>query len=148
MDLRGDIGVHGFWVKGKGTIFDVRVTNTDQPSQRGTAPDKVLARHEREKKDKYGEVCMERQRTFTPLVFSVDGMMGKEAQAAVKRLASLLARKWSEEYSDVCGYVRARLALALVRATGRCLRAERNPLLRADPLHWSGGDGISLVTRE
>ena len=108
----------------------------------------MLARQEREKKEKYNEVCLERQRTFTPLVFSVDGLMGKEAKAAVKRLASLLAVKWSAEYSYVCGYLRARLSLALVRATGRCLRAERNPLHRADPPHWSGGDGIPLTMSE
>ncbi len=28
-ELRGDIGVHGFWQKGSATIFDVRVTNTN-----------------------------------------------------------------------------------------------------------------------
>ena len=145
-DLRGDVGVHGFWKKGSSCIFDVRVTDTDQPSQRGTPPDKVLAKHEKEKKTKYLVACQERQRSFTPLVFSVDGLFGKETTAAVKRLASHLAMKWSRQYSEVCGYVRSRLALALVRATGRCLRAKRCPLWRAEKPAWSGGDGIPLVT--
>ena len=75
-DLRGDIGVHGFWKQGSSCIFDVRVTDTDQPSQRGTPPAKVLEKHEREKKAKYLAPCLEWQRSFTPLVFSVDGLMG------------------------------------------------------------------------
>ena len=144
-NLRGDIGVHGFWKKGSSCIFDVRVTDTDQPSQRGMAPDKVLEKHEREKKDKYAAACAARQRSFTPLVFSVDGLLGKETSAAVKRLASLLSKKWSSKYSAVCGFLRARLSLALVRATGRCLRAERCPMWRADRPAWSGGDGLRLV---
>ena len=72
--------------------------------------------------------CIERHRSFTPLVFSVDGLMGKECAAAMRRLAATLAIKWHARYSSTVGYVRARLALALVRATSRCLRAERNPI--------------------
>ena len=77
----------------------------DQPLQRVTPPAKVLEKHEREKKAKYLEPCLERQYSFTPLVFSVDGLMGQETNAAVKRLASHLASKWSQQYSVVCGYL-------------------------------------------
>jgi hypothetical protein len=81
-ELRGDIAVHGFWTRGSTAIFDVRVTDTDAPSNRNTAPQKVLQRHhEKEKKDKYGALCIARRRTFTPLVFSVDGMQGVEPPA-------------------------------------------------------------------
>ena len=145
-DLRGDISVHGFWKRGSSCIFDVRVTDTDQPSQRGTPPTKVLEKHEREKKAKYLAPCLERQHSFTPLVFSVDGLMGPETNAAVKRLASHLASKWSQRYSVVCGYLRSRIAIALVRATGRCLRAERCPIWRAEQPVWRNGDGLPLAT--
>ena len=49
-ELRGDLAVHGFWTKGQTAIFDVRITDTDQPSNRKTAPSKVLLRHEKEKR--------------------------------------------------------------------------------------------------
>jgi hypothetical protein len=49
-DLRGDIGVHGFWTKQQSTIFDVRITDTDCTSARDEVPRKILAQHEREKK--------------------------------------------------------------------------------------------------
>ena len=82
---RGNVSVRGFWKRGATTIFDVRVTDTDAPSSRGTDPKKVLQRHENEKKDKYQAACAERRRHFTPLVFSVDGMRGAEATAASRR---------------------------------------------------------------
>jgi hypothetical protein len=93
-ELRGDVGVHGFWRRGATAIFDVRVTDTDAPYHRGQDPHKILAKHEKEKKDKYVDACLVRRRTFTPLVFSVDGLRGTEASAATKKLASRLSAKW------------------------------------------------------
>ncbi|KAI2504762.1 hypothetical protein MHU86_9698 [Fragilaria crotonensis] len=143
-ELRGDIAVHGFWTRGTTAIFDVRVTDTDAPSNRHTAPAKVLRRHEAEKKAKYGALCIARRRTFTPLVFSVDGMQGVEATAASRRLASSLASKWRRSYSEVCGFVRSRLAIALVRSASRCLRADRNPMRRTPSPIWDCGAGLGL----
>ena len=51
--------------------------------------------------------------------------MGKETNAAVKRLAALLSKKWDREYAAVCGYVRARLSLSLARSFSHLLRGER-----------------------
>ena len=42
-------------------------------------------------------------------------------------------------------FLRARFSLALVRAPGRCLQAERCPMWRAAHPTWSGGDGLCLV---
>ena len=49
-ELRGDLAVHGFWTRSQTAIFDVCITDTDQPSNRNTDPAKVLLRHEKEKK--------------------------------------------------------------------------------------------------
>ena len=76
-------------------IFDVRITDTDAASTRHIDPAKVLRRHEKEKKDKYGDVCRDAHLNFTPLVFSVDGMECTEATAARKHLAARLAAKWN-----------------------------------------------------
>jgi hypothetical protein len=143
-EIRGDLAVHGFWTRGQTAIFDVRITDTDQPSNRNTAPTKVLLRHEKEKKDKYGALCIERRRTFTPLVFSVDGLLGKEAKAASKRLATSLAAKWKRSYSEICGFIRSRISIALLRSSSRCLRADRNPSLRFHPPIWDSGTGLGL----
>jgi hypothetical protein len=143
-ELRGDIAAHGFWRRGTTTIFDVRVTDTDAPSYRGTDPQKVLRRHEKEKKDKYNALCVARRRHFTPLVFSVDGLQGTEATAASKRLASRLAAKWHRAYSEVVGYVRSRLSVALARSASRCLRADRDPPARQPQTPWESGTGLGL----
>ena len=143
-ELRGDIAAHGFWKRGATTIFDVRITDTDAKSYRGKDPRKVLASHEEAKKGKYADACLRQRRHFTPLVFSVDGLRGAEASAASKRLASLLAAKWHRTYSQVCGFVRSRLSIALVRATSRCLRADRKPFARPSLIPWDNGAGLAL----
>jgi hypothetical protein len=61
----------------------------------GHDPGKILSKDEKEKQGKYLE------QHFTPLVFSVDGMRGAEAQAVSKPLALLLSTKWNRTYSDV-----------------------------------------------
>jgi hypothetical protein len=143
-ELRGDLAVHGFWTKGQTEIFDVRITDTDQPTNRKIDPAKVLLRHEKEKKNKYGDLCIARRRTFTPLVFSIDGLLGKEATAASKRLASTLAGKWKRSYSEICGFVPSRLSIALVRSSSRCLRGNRNPTYRFHTPIWDSGTGLGL----
>ena len=142
-DRRGDVGVRGFWKRGTTAIFDVRITNTESGSYRGRDPGNILSSQEAEKKKLYLQPCLERRRQFTPLVFSVDGLMGKEASAATKRLASLLSAKWARQYSETCGFVRSRISVALVRATSLCLRGARNGKERRNPL-WNGGPGLSL----
>ena len=143
-ELRGDVAVHGFWRRGTTAIFDIRVTDTGAPSYRGLDPHKVLAKHEKEKKDKYVEPCLARRRTFTPLVFSVDGLRGTEASSATKKLASRLSAKWKRTYGEVCGFVRSRLAFTLVRTTSLCLRGARDPTARATHATWDSGAGLAL----
>ena len=122
---RGDVGVHGFWTKGKTAIFDIRITHAECKSNRGISHQKILKKQEKEKKSKYAEKCAERRRDFTPLCFTADGCMGAEANAAAKLLATLLSAKWNRTYSEVCGYVRSRLSIALIHSVSMCLRGER-----------------------
>jgi len=142
--LRGDIGAYGFWRRGTTTIFDVRITDTDAASWRHMSTAKVLRRQEKEKKDKYGDHCRNAHLDFTPLVFSVDGMEGTEATAARKHLAARLAGKWNLQYSQMCGFVKARLSIALVRATSRCLRGTRDQSYRPHSMLWVAGTGQRL----
>ena len=144
--LRGDISARSFWSRGVTAVFDVRIGDTDCASSRRMNPHAVLKRHEDEKKKKYGEACARSQLHFTPLVFSVDGLEGTEAKAARKRLASRLAAKWGRQYSQVCGFVRARIAFTLVRAASRCLRGTRDPYTRKPNLDWASMSGMRLYS--
>jgi hypothetical protein len=106
----------------------------------------VLEAQEREKKRKYLEPCVQQRRHFSPFVVSTDGMLGKEAKVLMRTLAARLAEKWEKPYSEVCGYVNARMSIAIVRATHRCLRGSRIPTGRMSsrlPL-WEDKAGLGL----
>eukprot|EP00804_Cyclotella_cryptica_P019798 CCRYP_009693-RA/>CCRYP_009693-RA protein AED:0.29 eAED:0.30 QI:0/0/0/1/0/0.14/7/0/1059 len=124
-EARGDVSAHGFWQKGRSTIFDVRITDTDSKSYGNTASDKLLERFAQLKRDKYEEACLERRKDFTPLCYSVDGMACKAARAAERRLASLLSVKWDRQYSEMVNFIRTRMSLAVVRSNTLLLRSER-----------------------
>ena len=65
---------------------------------------------------------MDRRRSFTPLVYSVDGMACKEAKAFKKRIACLLAEKLDHPYSEIVRYVRRRMGMAVIRLNTVLLR--------------------------
>ena len=127
-ELWGDVCARSFWRGRRRAIFDVRITDTDAPSYGRRAAAKILAAAEKEKEEKYGEACKVQQKDFTPLCYSVDGMPGKLARAAERRLAQLLAAKWDRHYSDVVNFVRVRMSLAVVRSLSLVLRTERSSL--------------------
>ena len=89
-------------------------------------PEKVLVKADKEKKDLYLQACLERRRTFTPMVYSADGITGAGALAAQKRLAALISYKLKREYSEICGFVRSRMSLAIVRSNILLLCVPRN----------------------
>eukprot|EP00956_Cyclotella_meneghiniana_P042116 scaffold248361_cov42-Cyclotella_meneghiniana.AAC.1 len=122
---RGDVAVEGFWKIGRQSIFDIRLTDTECRTTRNQDPEKVLNKCEKLKKAKHLAPCLERRRDFTPLVYSVDGMAGRETKQAERKLASRLAHKWNKEYSYMVAYVRARMALAVVRSNSLLVRGSR-----------------------
>jgi hypothetical protein len=97
------------------------VTDTDAKSYRFKDPHKVLAQHEKEKKQKYLASCTVQRKHFTPFVVSTDGLLGHKATELLKRLSLRLADKWQQPYSVVRGFVNARISIAIVRATHLCL---------------------------
>ncbi len=93
-EARGqDVGAHSFWKRGKTTIFDIQVCDTDAKSYGNRDSKKVLEGAPCRKKDKYEEACLKRRRDFTPMIYSVDGIADKHARAAEKRIAGILAAK-------------------------------------------------------
>ena len=63
-------------------MFDIRIVNLDAGSYLRMAPEKALAKAEKEKKDLYLQVFLGRRRNFTSMVYSADGIPGVEALAA------------------------------------------------------------------
>ena len=149
---RGDLLVRGFWQTSTDCIIDVRLTDTDQPTHLPKSPFEVIEIQEQEKKKKYAKKCSEQRRNFTPFVVSVDGMMGKEAQALLKHLAYIYVAKWDLVYSQVRNYLNSKISIACLRAAHRCLRGSRVPSTRICRSHlqvdspWEDGAGLNLFS--
>ena len=138
--LVADLAIRGAWIPQEEALFDIQVMDTDAESYCTLAPGEVLRQTEVEKKRKYRSACEERRASFTPLCMSVDGLLACEAHHFVKAVGWQLALKWETSYSQVVGWVRARLSFAILRASILCLRGSRT--------RWRGiglEDGAPLV---
>ena len=146
---RGDILIRGLWANGTDCIIDVRITDVDAKSQRSRPSHKVLDAHEKEKKKKYLGACLEQRRHFSPFVVSTDGLIGKESRTLLNTLSAALALKWEKPYSEICGYVNARMSIAIVRATHLCLRGSRIPTSKMSNRRpqWEDQAGLGLFHR-
>ena len=107
-------------------MFNIIIFHLDAGSYLRMAPEKDLEKAEKEKKELYLKACLERRRTFNPMVNSADRIPGAEALDAQKRLATLLRYKLKREYSEMCGFVRARMSLVIMRFNSLLLRDPRD----------------------
>ena len=89
--LIADLSARGVWEPQALVLFDICVVNTDAKSYLSHSPIAVLASAETEKKRKCCDVCTECHATFTPLYFSVDGLVGDEAACFLKHLGRSLS---------------------------------------------------------
>jgi hypothetical protein len=104
----------------------MRITDTDARSYWKKEFGKVLLQHKKKKKDKYLQTCLEMRNDFTPMVYLVDGIVGREARNAKKRLATHLASKWNRGYSQMVYYVRVWMLIAVVCANSLLIRGSRD----------------------
>ena len=70
-----------------------------------------------------------RRGTFTPFIASCDAIPDVEAEHYLKRLSSYLSEKWEKCYSEVIGWVRARVQVCILRSVSLCLRGSRTKWL-------------------
>ena len=75
------------------------------------------------------------------MVYSVEGIPGREARNAERNLATLLAAKWRRPRARMVFYVRVRMALAVVRANSLLFRGSRDRAKARPPMM---GDGAAL----
>ena len=108
-------------------FYDVRVFNPSAQSNHQASLSSIYRRHEMEKKRSYEQRIREVEHsTFTPLVLSSTGGMGKAATTFYKRLSSMLSEKRDVPYSTMIGWVRCRLSFALLRASIMSIRGTRS----------------------
>ena len=103
--------------------------------------ERVLEKQEREKKRQYNNRIMNIEHgTFTPLVFSVTGVMGKECSVFHKHIADKIARKTEQSYNDVISVIRCKLSFLILRSALLCIRGSRSHT-KYEPVD----DNLSLI---
>lgn len=77
---------------------------------------------------------------------STDGVIGKSANAVMRALVTKLVDKWGSPYPRVCNFINTRIAVAIARATNRCIRGSHiSPTVMSDTTpQWEDGAGLGL----
>ena len=119
---RSDIAMNDFWGgQFERTFFDIKVFNPFAPSNGHFQPSNSYRAHENAKKRMYKQQIREIEHSsFTTLVMSLTGGLGREAQAAYMHLASLLAAKRGSPYSTTMGWLHRSLSFALLCSSIPC----------------------------
>ena len=126
-DARLDIHARGIWERQKSTFFDIRVCHPNADSYKDLTPEQVYRLHENEKKRMYERRVLEvEQASFTPLVFTTTGGMGRECSVYHSRLAELISAKKGEDYAKTITWIRGRISFAILRSALLCLRGTRS----------------------
>ena len=126
-EARADIAARDFWTNGQKAFFDVKVFNPFAKSNQRFSLAACFSHHEKSKKRAYEQRIIEVEHgSFTPLVFSTTGGMGRQSTIFYSRLASLLARKRHQPYSTTMGWLRCHLSFSLLRSSILCIRGSRS----------------------
>ena len=78
-ECRPDIRARDFWINGQQAFFDVRVFDPSASRYANQTMQQCFAKNEKEKKRNYNDrVINVDNGSFTPLIFSIHGGMGRE----------------------------------------------------------------------
>jgi hypothetical protein len=139
-ESRLDMAARGFWQgRGERALFDIRIFNPYAQSNKKSSLSSTYRCHEKMKKRAYNQRVIDVEHaTFTPVVFSITGGLGREATQFYKRLASLLSTKWEQPYSVTIGWLRCCLNFSLLRSSILCIQGTRQ-----SKGNFSVGNGVS-----
>ena len=118
--LRANLLIRGVWSPQETALFDIRVLDTEAKSYSNKKPEDVLESCADENRTKYSEPCQEKYIAFTPLIFSVYGMMAGESKIFLRRQADRLASKWDHSYSNIKNWVKLRFNFTVLSASNLC----------------------------
>ena len=125
-EVRLDVRARGFWEGGQQAFFDLRVFDPSACRYLNKSLQYCHAINENDKKRAYNERALQIDHgTFTPLVFSIYGSMGRECHTFYSRLSELLSQKRNLPKSVVVNWVRWKACFALLRSSLLCLHGSR-----------------------
>ena len=132
-EARLDVAANGVWGgRFERAFFDIRVFNPSAQSNSSSNIAQVYRKHELEKKRQYEQRLREVEHSsFTPLVFSTSGGMGKLGTYFYQRLARMMTEKDETlNYSTVLWLMRCKLNFSLLRSSIMCVRGARSTYKR------------------
>ena len=124
-----DIVMNGFWGGCSERCFiDIRVFNPY--AQSNVHSISAAYRHYKNiQRRAYGQRVQKIEHTsFTPIVMLATMGLAPEATTFYRRLASLLASKWGDDYSVVMGWLHCSLSLLLLWSAIACVRGARSSI--------------------
>ena len=125
-EARVDVSARGFWISGQMAFFDVRVFNPSAKRYENQETAKTYDTNEKEKKKQYNDRIMQVEHgTFTPLVMSATGGMGRECRKFYARLAEMISEKRKQSYPLIVSWIRRKLCFALLNSVCLCIRGSR-----------------------
>lgn len=125
---RSDVLCRGFYTEEgmQNNHFDINVYNAFAPSTKRATVEQTFKAHEMKKCLTYCDrINIVDQGSFTPLVMSNLGGMGKEMEVALSRLASKIADRKNEVYADVIRNLRLHFSYCLAKVSLITLRGSR-----------------------
>ena len=125
-EARLDIAFRNFWSKGTKAYCDIRVFNPLAKSYNNQKLSNAYTMNEKAKKREYNRRVIEVENSsFTPLIFTCYGGMGKECKQFYKHLAKLISEKREVPYSDVITFIRTKMSFSLLKSAILCIRGYR-----------------------
>ena len=84
--------------------------------------------------------------SYLPFFGSVNRILGADSKAMLKLIASCLVAKWRQSYYCICGYVKIRVTITMVRNTCWCIQGSQETMIWIiiHQPQWEDGDGINL----
>ena len=136
-----------FGLEGR-AFFDVRVLDPNAQLHQSKTLRKCYEINEQEKKREYSSRILNVvQGTFTPIVISATGGMGREYLMFVKNLIQLISIKRKEELSLVTYGIRCKICFALLRSCLLCTRGSRKSNIKYEKLNEISFNAITIVER-
>ena len=121
-----DISTRGFWTKYQMAFFDVRDFDPNATRYSAQSLQRCYNNNGKEKKRQYNiRVLQVENGSFTPLVLSINGGMGREASKCYSRIAKMLSEKRDEPYSLTMSWIGRKLSFSLMRLIITCIRVSR-----------------------
>ena len=128
-----------------GSLYECNSASTImswKTSNSNTNISKCYRKHENDKKRVYEQRIRETEHSsFTPLVFSTTGRMGRQATVFYQWLAAMLAEKWDQSYGSMLNWLRCSISISLLRSAIQCIRGARS-CIQEQPYEGAAPSGL------